>query len=342
MLIYTLGITNLYILLFKGRKTMNLEYQVLDNKYSTIKEVLRDYFNISDRLLTKLKKNEQIFLNNTSTYINHSVNINDYIKINLDFEEENENIVSTKMELNIIFEDEGLLIINKPAGIPVHPSILHYENSISNGVKFYYNSINLKRKIRPVNRLDKDTSGIVIFAKNEYIQESLIKQMKNKIFEKEYYAILEGYLEKKSGTINAPISRKSGSIIEREINENGELAITHFELVKRFEYFKSDNVLGVEKNMHCSEKDISNQPNAKNKLSLVKFKLETGRTHQIRVHSKYINHPILGDSLYGSSSNIISRQALHAYKVTFIHPIYKEKVILEIELPEDMKKIVES
>ncbi len=322
---------------------MNLEYQVLDNKYSTIKEVLRDYFNISDRLLTKLKKNEQIFLNNTSTYINHSVNINDYIKINLDFEEESENIVSTKMEINIIFEDEGLLIINKPAGIPVHPSILHYENSLSNGIKFYYNSINLKRKIRPVNRLDKDTSGIVIFAKNEYIQESLIKQMKNKIFEKEYYAILDGYLEKISGTINAPISRKTGSIIEREINENGEIAITHFELIKKFEYVKSDNILEeIKKNIHSSEKDITTQPTTKSKLSLVKFKLETGKTHQIRVHSQYINHPILGDSLYGSSSNIISRQALHAYKVTFIHPISKEKVILEIELPEDMKKIVES
>ncbi len=320
---------------------MNLEYKVLDNKYSTIKEVLRDYFNISDRLLTKLKKNEHIFLNNISTYINHSININDFIKVNLDFEEETENIVPTKINLNIIFEDEGLLIINKPAGIPVHPSILHYENSLSNGIKFYYNSINLKRKIRPVNRLDKDTSGIVIFAKNEYIQESLIKQMKNKIFEKEYFAILDGHLEKITGTINAPISRKTGSIIEREINENGEIAITHFELIKKFEYVKSDNILEeVKKNIHSSEKDITTQPNTKSKLSLVKFKLETGRTHQIRVHSQYINHPILGDSLYGSSSNIISRQALHAYKVTFIHPISKEKVILETKLPQDMQKII--
>ena len=187
---------------------MNLEYKVLNNKYSTIKEVLKDYFNISDRLLKKLKKNEQIFLNNIPTYINHHINVNDFIKVNLDFKEENENIVSTKMDLNIIFEDESLLIINKSAGIPVHPSILHHEKSLSNGIKFYYDSINLKRKIRPVNRLDKDTSGIVIFAKNEYIQESLIKQMKNKIFEKEYFAILEGNIEKKSGTIDASISRK--------------------------------------------------------------------------------------------------------------------------------------
>lgn len=312
---------------------MNLEYHVINNKYSNIKEVLRDYFNISDRLLTKLKKSNQIYLNNTSTYINNPISIGDFITVNLDFNEESENIVSTKMNIDIIFEDEALLIINKPAGIPVHPSILHYENSISNGIKFYYNSINLKRKIRPVNRLDKDTSGIVIFAKNEYVQEALIRQMKNKIFEKEYYAILEGYLDKLSGTLNAPISRKEGSIIEREINENGELAITHFQLIKNFEV---DTNLEIEKQTYSSEK----KEKSKKELSLVKFKLETGRTHQIRVHSKYINHPILGDSLYGSSSSIISRQALHSYKVTFIHPISKEKITLEIELPEDMKKIL--
>lgn len=309
---------------------MNLEYHVINNKYSNIKEVLRDYFNISDRLLTKLKKSNQIYLNNTSTYINNPISIGDFITVNLDFNEESENIVSTKMNIDIIFEDEALLIINKPAGTPVHPSILHYENSISNGIKFYYDTINLKRKIRPVNRLDKDTSGIVIFAKNEYVQEALIRQMKNKIFEKEYYAILEGYLDKLSGTIDAPISRKEGSIIEREINENGELAITHFQLIKNFEI---NTDLEIEKQTYSSE-------NAKKELSLVKFKLETGRTHQIRVHSKYINHPILGDSLYGSFSSIISRQALHAYKVTFIHPISKEKITLEIDLPEDMKKIL--
>ena len=128
---------------------------------------------------------------------------------------------------------------------------------------------------------------------------------------------------------------KNGSIIEREINENGETAITHFELIKNFEYIEQKNIL---------EKNISSTYNSssytKKELSLVKFKLETGRTHQIRVHSKYINHPILGDSLYGLSSDIISRQALHAYKITFIHPITKQKVILETNLPEDMQKII--
>lgn len=294
---------------------MKLEFKVNNNKYFNVKDVIKNHFEISERLLIKLKKNQQIFLNNNPVYVTEKIKINDIISINLDFDEETENIIPTKMDLDIVFEDESFLIINKPFGIPVHPSILHFEDSLSNGIKYYFNSINLNRKIRPVNRLDKDTSGIVIFAKNEYIQECLIKQMKNNTFKKEYFAILEGFLESDHGTINAPISRKYGSILEREINFNGENAITHYELIKTF-----------------SKNNIN--------LSFVKFLLETGRTHQIRLHSKYISHPILGDSLYGKASELISRQALHAYKVTFIHPITKKEIIIEIDLPLDMKKIV--
>lgn len=294
---------------------MNLKYTVKDTKYLNIKDVLKSYFGISDRLLIKLKKNQQIFLNGIPEYITKPVNINDVIEIDLDFEENFENIVPVNISLNIIFEDDSFLIVNKPAGIPVHPSILHFDNSLSNGVAYYFQEHNIKRKIRPVNRLDKDTSGIVVFAKNEYIQESLIKQMKSKKFVKEYFAILDGFLEKDFGTINAPISRKEGSIIEREINSNGDVSITHFEVIKRFSAFNKN-------------------------LSFVKFNLETGRTHQIRVHSKYINHPILGDSLYGSKSDLISRQALHSFKISFIHPITNELIKFEIDLPEDMKSIL--
>ena len=295
---------------------MNLEFKVIDNRFITIKEVLRDYFNISERLLTKLKKSNKILLNGNIAIVNQKLQINDVISINLDFDEESENIVPTKMDLDIVFEDEALIIINKQPNMPVHPSILHFEDSLSNGLKFYFNSINLKRKLRPVNRLDKDTSGIVIFAKNEYVQEILIRQMKQNIFKKEYLAILEGHLETFQGTINAPISRKENSIIEREINSNGDNSITHYNVLNNF--------------IHSSGK----------KLSLVKFILETGRTHQIRVHSKHINHPILGDSLYGNSSDIISRQALHAYRVTFLHPISKKELIIETTLPKDMITII--
>ena len=295
---------------------MELEFIVKDEKYFNIKEVLKAHFEISDRLLIKLKKNKKIYLNNTLAYVDKQIKRGDIIKIDMNFEEESENIVPIEMDLNIIFEDNYLLIINKPAGIPVHPSIAHYKNSLSNGVKFYFNTIGLNKKIRPVNRLDKDTSGIVIFAKHEYIQELLIKQMKTSIFKKEYQAILTGHLTNKNGKIDASIARKDGSIIEREINfETGEKAITYYRVLNEFY--------------------INDTP-----LSLVNFLLETGRTHQIRLHSKYLGNPIIGDTLYGEKSNLINRQALHAYKISFIHPISKENIILEIDLPDDMKKIL--
>ena len=297
---------------------MDLKYKVINNsKYKTVKSVLKSYFHMSNRLITKTKKENKIFLNGSNTYIDKELNLNDEISVNLDFKETSDNIVPTKMNLNILFEDESIIAIDKTCGIPVHPSILHYSDSLSNGVKFYFEEKCINKKIRPVNRLDKDTSGIVIFAKNEYIQESLINQMKSGKFKKYYLALLEGFLEKSIGTINAPISRKEGSIIEREINSNGDIAITHYKLIKKYRNENQD-------------------------LSLVQFKLETGRTHQLRVHSKYINHPILGDYLYGKKSNLISRQALHAYKVCFIHPITHSNIILESPLPDDINKIIKT
>ena len=170
---------------------MNLTYMVNTN-YTNVKEVLKNHFKVSDRLLTRLKKNSAISLNGKSCNIYDPISMNDIIKIDFNYDEDNSNIVSTKMDLDIIYEDDGLLIVNKPPFLAVHPSMLHYSGSLSNGVRFYFDSIGLKKKIRPVNRLDKNTSGIVIFAKNEYIQESLIRQMENGVFTKEYLAIVVG------------------------------------------------------------------------------------------------------------------------------------------------------
>lgn len=291
---------------------MKLEYKITNQtKYKTIKQLLKEEFHISERLLKRLKKEKQIFINNFPVSINASFNLNDVISVCLDFDEEAENIVPTKMKLNVLFEDDALLIINKPAAIPVHPSMDHYTDSLSNGIMYYFNDIGLKRKIRIVNRLDKNTSGIVIFAKNEYIQECLVTQMKNHSFQKEYLALLEGLLNKKSGTINVPIARKENSIIERQVSPDGQKSITHYKVLKEYSNY-----------------------------SLVHFILETGRTHQIRVHCNYIGHPILGDSLYGKSSNLIDRQALHSCKVTFIHPITNKKMEIIAELPIDIKKLI--
>jgi 23S rRNA pseudouridine1911/1915/1917 synthase len=212
---------------------MDLRYVVKENDcYTNVKEVLKAYFHISDRLLLKLKNSKNIFLNGEPTYVSKSLKTNDVIIVRIDFIEDSSNIVPVKMDLDILYEDEYYLVINKPPHLPVHPSMLHYENSLSNGVKYYFDSIGLKKKIRPVIRLDKDTSGIVIFAKNEYIQECLISQMKFKNFQKEYIAICSGIFDNKKGTVNLPIGRKDGSIIERCIRLDGDTAITHYSLSK--------------------------------------------------------------------------------------------------------------
>ena len=137
-----------------------------DDNFSNLKELLKAFFNISDRLLLKLKKNNKILVNGKVANINSSLSPDDLVEVLLDFEEDNSNIIPVKMALNILYEDDALLIINKPAGIPVHPSMEHFTDSLSNGVRYYFDSINLKKKIRPVNRLDRNTSGIVIFAGN--------------------------------------------------------------------------------------------------------------------------------------------------------------------------------
>lgn len=198
---------------------MKLQYTINRN-YDNIKQVLKEEFNISDRLLLKLKTNQKIYKNGNIVSVHEIVNLNDKIEVFFDFNEDNSNIVPTKMDLDILYEDEWLLILNKPHGVPIHPSRMHYEDSLSNGVSYYFDKINLNKKIRPVNRLDKDTSGIVIFAKSEYIQECLVRQMKDKVFKKEYIAIVDGLLENKCGTINAKISRKPNSIIERQVSKD--------------------------------------------------------------------------------------------------------------------------
>lgn len=335
---------------------MKLEYIVTNNDTNkNIKDILLSHFQISHRLLVTLKRENCIFLNDTPTFVHHKVNAGDIISVSFSYEEDNSNIVPKKLTLDIIYEDDCYIVINKPAGIPVHPSMSHYEDSLSNGIRYYFDSIGLKKKIRPVNRIDKDTSGLVVFAKNEYIQEALIKQMASKNFRKEYIAIVEGHFKQlshkspprrlrmvytfsstkaqkkiyhaavanllhykkfpKKGTIDKPITRKENSIIERCINDNGDKAITHYEVLK--------------------ELIINNK-----EFSIVKCILETGRTHQIRVHMSYIGHPLLGDDLYAGDTSLITRQALHSYKICFTHPITQKLVSYEAPLPNDLNRIL--
>ena len=290
----------------------------------TVKEILNQQFKLSNRLLIELKRNNYIFLNNVPTSVNNTIYEDDELKVYLGYKEDVSNIVPIKMDLDILYEDEYLIAINKPYNMPVHPSMDHYEDSLSNGVRYYFNSIDLHKKTRPINRLDKDTTGIVLFAKNKYIQEYLNQEMKTKEFKKEYitYVYLNDEKLEETGTIDFPIGRKEGSIIERTTNPkelmNGfkmEKAITNYEVLE------INKEIGIAK---------------------IKCILETGRTHQIRLHFDTIKHPLVGETLYNHSLKSTTKtidfphQALHCFKLSFIHPITKKKIEIISDYETDL------
>lgn len=251
-------------------------------------------------------------LNNTWAYINDLLHTNDVLTIQIIEESSSDNIVPVKMELDIVYEDEDIIIINKASNTPIHPSMNNYDNSLANGLAYYYESQNLPFVFRCVNRLDKDTSGLVLLAKNMYSSCILSEMVRNREIHREYLALVEGKLND-NGTIDAPIARKEGSVIERCIDfDHGQTAITHY---SRLDY--------------------------KNDFSLASIVLETGRTHQIRVHMKYIEHPLPGDFIYNPVFTHINRQALHSHKLSFVHPITKEAMAFVSPLPQDMKKLIE-
>ena len=268
---------------------------------------------LTENLIKKLKSNNGIFLNGSPIRTIDTVSLNDKLEVIIDFNEKNDDIIPENINLDILYEDEGLIIINKPKNIVVHPSIRHQSNTIANALAYYYINNNINSKIRPVSRLDKDTTGVIIFAKNQHIQDAITKQMNTKQFTKEYIGIVHGIPSTVKGTINLPIARKEASIIERVVSPNGSASITHFELLKS-----------------CSN------------ASLLKFNLETGRTHQIRVHCRAINLPLYGDTLYSDiKTDLIDRQALHSYRVEFINPISQLKMSFTAPYPDDIKKLME-
>ncbi len=277
-----------------------------------LKFIAKNKLGLSTRLFNKLKLNHHIYINDNIAYSNDRIKTGDIVSIDFDYNEE-DNIEPQEASIEVLFEDDWYLAVNKPSGIVVHPCAFHPNGTLANYVKHYLNN---NKKIRPVNRLDKDTSGIVIFAKNEFAQE-VFNEIHDEV-EKKYIAIVEGNFDKDKGIIDEPISRKEGSIIERHVDKvNGQKAITEYKVVKRIKI----------SNIECSEIELT---------------LRTGRTHQIRVHMAYINHPIIGDTLYNSkeSSKLLNRQALHAYTLSFKHPIENRNVLIKANIPDDIKQLI--
>ena len=263
--------------------------------------------------LARLKKmRESILLNGAWTYMRTAVKDGDILTVHIQEPESSPNIPPVKLPLDIVYEDEDIVVVNKPAGMPVHPSLNNYENSLANGLMYYYQEQGKPFIFRCTNRLDRDTSGLTVVAKHMVSSSILSSMGMRHEITREYLAIVRGALKPSVGTIDAPIGRTGSSLIERKIDfENGERAVTHYRVVE-------------EQNGH----------------SLVSLILETGRTHQIRVHMKYIGHPLVGDYLYNPDMEYIDRQALHSHRLSFTHPVTGEKMEFTAPLPADMRKIL--
>lgn len=296
---------------------MILQYIANNEDSNTkLKYILKNKLYISNILLKKLKLNKLILVNNEEKFVNYVVKENDEIKITLPSSNTkfSDKFITINKDINILYQDEYLLIVNKQAGTPVHPSSDNYENTLSNYVACYLENKGING-IHILTRLDKNTSGICIFVKNEYIQELFARKKDAIKLKKEYLCVVNGITKKDHDIIELPISRKKDTIILREVNSKGDYAKTEYFTLKR-DYSKN--------------------------YSILKIILHTGRTHQIRVHMSHIGHTLLGDSLYASKAekeNIqdhISRQALHCRKISFFHPITNKFIQVESDIPNDI------
>ncbi len=294
---------------FKFKMMYNSNMRVINFKIDEksagmqIRNYLRS-FGVSSALLTKLKQTENgITKNSVFARAIDKIECGDELTIRI--ESEGKMPAPTDLPLDIIYEDEDVLALNKPPAMPVHESRNHRGDTLSNAVANYMSGEG-DCAFRAVFRLDRDTSGIVLTAKNELAAAKLAGKIK-----KDYYAVVCGEITG-SGTIDAPIRRLGDSIIKRGVFEDGDFAITHYESIK-----------------------------TNGKYTLLKINLETGRTHQIRVHFSSIGHPMAGDDLYGSPCADIARQALHCKAIYFTHPVTGEKITLECDFPTDMKTLIE-
>lgn len=268
----------------------------------------------SGQNLSEIKRMpKSILVNGVHYYMRQELSTGDHLQVRICETQNSEKIPPTNLPLDIIYEDEDLLVLNKPAGMPIHPSLNNYTNSMANALAYYFQSQGKPFIFRCCNRLDRDTSGLTIVSKHLVSGSILSDMTKYREVHREYLAIARGSVTPSEGTIQAPLGRKEGTIIERTVDwEHGEDAVTHYKVVK-------------EANGH----------------SLVSLRLETGRTHQIRIHMKYLGYPLIGDYLYNPDMEYMTRQALHSHHMEFTHPITGEHMSFTAPLPEDMARVMQ-
>lgn len=290
----------------------NLNF-IIEKEYEGYKlsDYLKNQVGLSSRIIRKSLREQRVIINGEAKRARYSLVEGDKLEVIINIKE-TQDIEPENIPIDIVYEDDDIIVVNKPPFMVVHPTRSHQTGTLANAVTYYFRSKGDDSIIRLVNRLDRDTSGLVIIGKSQYAHMTMAKKMESNEIIKSYITIVEGEL-KGEETINEPIGRPSEDSLMRCVMKNGQESITHYKVLK-------------------SSKD----------MSLVEVILETGRCHQIRVHMKHIGHTIIGDTLYGSESSFINRQALHAYKLEF--NAIRDNIPLQIvsNLPEDIKKIAEN
>ncbi len=277
-----------------------------------IRDYMKENLNLSGRFIRGSAMDRRLRVNGKEIKLNYKLQEEDVIEVTVNAEE-TQNIEGEDLNIRVIYEDDDLLIVDKPPFMVVHPTKSHPMGTLANGVIHHFRSNNDNSIVRLVSRLDRDTSGLIMIAKNQFSHMNLAKSMEKNLIKKSYLAIIHGNLENQQGTIDLPIGRPTNETIKRAVLEDGQRSITHYKVKESYK-----------------------------EGTLVELVLETGRTHQIRVHLSYVGCPIYGEQLYSdfNDEELISRQALHAYGLTLPHPRSGEILNFESVLPEDMTKLI--
>ncbi|MBC1742527.1 RluA family pseudouridine synthase [Listeria welshimeri] len=293
---------------------MFLEWQVENEEDGLLLRTFLRSKHISKQLLTAVKfsADGKIEVNRTEQNVLYQVQTGDNVRLTFPTEQQNERLLTEYTKLEVIFEDDFLLIINKPAGMASIPSQYHPSGSVANFVKGHYEAQGLTSAIHIVTRLDRDTSGLMLIAKNRFAHARLSTFLQQGLLKRRYQALTSGILQEEAGSIEAPIGRKEVSIMERFVTPEGKYAKTNYEVLKRYRGFDH-----------------------------VAIQLETGRTHQIRVHFSYIGHPLIGDDMYGGDTSMLQRQALHSCHLHLVHPVTEEYMAFDLALPADLEEIIQ-
>ncbi|MDT3698831.1 MAG: RluA family pseudouridine synthase [Thermincola sp.] len=293
-------------------KNTNLTYTAdVTDQDSFLRDILSAKLLLSHSLVVRLKQQNKIKVNGYPAHTNYLVSAGDIITIDTELNETNE-ILPERIPLDIVYEDVDFLVINKPAGMSTHPSRLGGTGTLANAVAYYWQSLGRHTLFRPINRLDKDTSGLILIGNSQFAHQSIFNQVKGRMIERKYVALAEGVITEDTGRIDRQIARQDDKSRRRILHPGGLPAVTHYKVLERYQGH-----------------------------TLLSLKLETGRTHQIRVHLSALGYPLCGDLLYGFASPLIDRQALHANKLSFTHPRSGKEVILAVPLAADIQAAVD-